>query len=340
MLVYDLADPQEMLGFVRNLPFSQFTLDTILPNDMIDDIEYRFTRSDLVDQDVAPYRAWDAESAIGSRQGLARVLGEIPPVSKKIRLGEEARLRLRSLQVGGDTGALVNAIFDDAANMARSVTARIEQARGRAIYDGKFVVDENGFKQTIDFGIPGTHRVSAATAWSDIAAPAIENMVSWVQTYVDSNGFPPGFALTSTAVMNNLVKNTQVRTFAGLGSIAGLPPLVSQEVLASVLVAHGLPPIVVNDEVVRVGGVSTRVIPADRFVYLPPSDEPLGTTAFGITAESLELAEAGQITTEQAPGLVAVVDKTFDPVSLWTKAAAVAMPVIANARMILTADVQ
>jgi hypothetical protein len=339
MLIYDLAEPQELLGFVRNLPFSDFTLNQILPDDLLDDIEYRFTRSDLVDQDVAPYRAWDAEAAIGSRQGLARIMGEIPPLSKKIRLGEEQRLRLRSLQLGGDTGALVDQIFDDAGAMTRAVQARVELARGRAIYDGKFVVNENGFIQTLDFGIPGTHRVTPAVVWSTSAtATPIADMMTWTQLYVDDNGFPPGYALTSTAVLNNLLKVAEVRTYAA--SLAGTPQMVARPVLDQVVANFGLPPIVVNDEVVRVSGASTRVIPSDRFVYLPPTSENLGRTFYGITAEALELAAAGQIVASQAPGIVAVVDKTFDPVATWTKAAAVAIPIIANPKQIITADVQ
>lgn len=339
MLIYDLADPQELLGFVRNLPFSDFTLEQFLPNQTLDDVEYRFTRSDLVDQDVAPYRAWDAEAAIGSRQGLSRVMGEIPPISKKIRLGEEQRLRLRSLQLGGDTGQIVDAIFDDAANMTRAVQARVEQARGRALYDGKFVVNENGFIQTLDFGIPGDHRVVPSGAlWSNAAAVIIADIRAWVDKYVEDNGFPPAFALTSTAVVTNMLKNTEIRTYAA--SLSGTPALVTRTQLDAVLGAYDLPPIVINDELVRVNGVSTRVIPSDRFILLPPAGSGLGRTFWGVTAEALELASEGQIVANQAPGLVATVDKTFDPVAIWTKASAVTIPVIANPKQIITADVQ
>lgn len=339
-LIFDLTDPQEMLGFVRALPFSDFSLATFLPNDDIDDIEYRYTRDDRVDQDVAPYRSWDAEAAIGERQAVSRIIGEIPPLSKKIRLGEESRLRLRQLQgATGDAGRLVTAIFNDAANMARAVAARTELARGRALYDGKFVVNENGFQQTIDFGIPGAHRVTPATVWSTFAtATPISDMLTWLQTYVDTNGFPPAFALTSTAVLGNLLRSAEVRTFAA--SLAGSPTIVSRPVLNQVLSDYNLPALVINDELVRVAGVSTRVIPSDRFVYLPPAGAGLGNTFFGITAEAIELAEARAITTDQMPGMVAVVDRTFDPVATWTKAAATAMPVIRNPKQILTADVQ
>lgn len=339
MIIYDLAEPQELLGFVRNVPLPNFSLEQYLPNDLLNDVEYRFTQDNTVDQDVAPYRAWDAEAAIGSRQGLARIMGEIPPISKKIRLGEEQRLRLRSLQLGGDTGELVDRIFDDAGNMSRAVQARVEQARGRAIYDGKFVVNENGFVQTIDYGIPGGQRVAPGTLWSNTAASTpVDDMRTWIDVYVDANGFPPGLALTSTAVISNLLRNAQIRTLAA--SLAGGPSIVSRPVLNATLSDFELPPLVAYDTSVRVGGSATKVIPNDRVVFLPPPGSGLGRTFWGITAEALELASEGMIVERQAPGLVAVVDKTFDPVSTWTKAAAVVMPVIANPKQILTADVQ
>jgi hypothetical protein len=42
---------------------------------------------------------------------------------------------------------------------------------------------------------------------------------------------------------------------------------------------------------------------------------------------------------DQAPGLVSVVEKTFDPVATWTKSAAVALPVLVNPNLSFSADV-
>src|SRR5688572_30128973 len=96
-LVYDVANPRELQGFAREIlneeNRNRFTLSQFLPNDNIDDISYRVPRGNTVDEDAAQVRAWDAESPIGDRQGISRIMGELPPISKKIRLGEEDRLR-------------------------------------------------------------------------------------------------------------------------------------------------------------------------------------------------------------------------------------------------------
>ena len=337
MLIYDLVDPQELVGFVRNLEFDQFNLAQFLPNQEVSDLEYRFNRGNLQDQDAATYRAWDTEAPIGSRQGVQRVRGELPPISKKIRLGEEERLRMAALQ-SGDNSALIEQIFNDAANMTRAVQARMELARGEALHTGKVVISENGMEAEIDFGLPSSHDVSAATVWSDPEADVIEEALSWVETYQDSTGgLSPAAFLTSTKVTRHLLRNDQIRALAA--TIGGAPALVTEETLQQVFQAYGLPPFIRHDAQIRVNGTAQRVLPDDKIVALPPAGEPLGNTLYGVTAEALELQAEGQLVASQAPGIVAVVEKTFDPVSTWTKSAGIGVPVIANPELLFVATV-
>lgn len=345
MLIYDLADPQELQGFVRGvqqeLDANTFTLSSVLPNQMLDDIEWRIVSGSLLDQDAAKVRAWDTEAPLGKRQGLSRKSGELPPISKKMRVGEEERLRLRSLQGGGSTKQIVDAIYDDASNLARAVAARMEMFRGEALYTGAIAINENGVKATVSFGRAGSHAPSALTGadkWDAYTTcKPIQNLQTWVQTYVDTNGVRPAVIQTSSAVIGHLLLSDQVRTL--LSVVSGAPALVTMSQLSAVLQAFNLPPIVAYDVVTRVDGSATRVIPADKVLLLPPASEPLGKTFWGVTAEALELVGAAQINQDQAAGLTAVVEKTFDPVSTWTKVSAVGLPVLANPNLTLVADV-
>lgn len=342
MLIYDLVDPQELQGYVRGfqveLERNRFTLSQFLPNNNIDDIEYRFTRGQLQDQDVAPVRAWDTEAPIGSRQGLERIMGELPPISKKIRLGEEERLRKRKLETG-DGAPIVNAIYADATNMARAVLARVELLRGEALEDGALAIDENGVVQTVDFGRTASHDDAAigATLWDDPSSTPVEDTRALVEQYLDTNGVKPGLILCSTAILSALLLNDTIRTLAA--TVAGTPGIVTEATLRAVFQAFGLPPFVAYDTKVRVAGSQVSVIDPKKIILLPPAGEPLGGTFFGTTAESIELVEAQQIASDQAPGLVSVVEKTFDPVSTWTKAAAIALPVLANPDLTLVRTV-
>jgi hypothetical protein len=117
------------------------------------------------------------------------------------------------------------------------------------------------------------------------------------------------------------------------------PAFLNVNGLNQIRATYGLPPVVTYDVKTRVAGVSTRVIPDTKFIYLPPAGEPLGRTFFGTTAEAIELVGARQIASDQAPGMVAVVEKTFDPVATWTKCAAIALPVLVNPDLTFVATV-
>lgn len=342
MLVLDLADPQELQGFVRGIQLEQernrFTLQQYLPNRPIDEIEYRVTRGSLRDADAATVRAWDTESPIASRQGLERIMGELPPISRKIRLGEEERLRRRAIERQDNTG-LIDAIYNDADQMSRAVLARVEMFRGEALFNASVVIAENGVSQTVTFGRIAGHTVTAGVLWSTVAtADPVADMRAWVQTYIDTNGVAPAYGLTSTAVLGNLMRNAAIRSLAT--TTAGVPGIVTLDTVHAVFAAFGLPPLIAYDTNVRVAGSQQRVTPVNKLVLMPPGDEPLGATFFGTTAESLELVEAKAIKQDQAPGMVATIHKLDDPVSIWTKVAAIALPVLINPDLTFTATVQ
>jgi hypothetical protein len=343
LLNTDYIEPVELTGYVRefaaNLPINQFALAQWLPNRVIDDLEYRYTRGGEGLTEAATFRAYDAESPIGSRPGVTRVSGELPPISRKIRLSEYDRLRQRS--ANGD--AVRNLVLTDAERMTRAVSARMEMARGDALVNGSVTINENGVQATVSFGRTGSHAVTPGTPWSTVAsATVLTDLLSWMQTYIDTNGEPPGAILTSTTVQNYMLRNAEIRTIAG--SLAGTPSIVTMPALRSVLEAHGLPPIYTYDARVSVDGVSTRVIASDILLLLPAPTGPdnaegtdLGATLWGTTAESLDPKYG--LEEGERPGIVAGSYATEDPIAIWTKAAGVGLPVMANPDLTLKADV-
>lgn len=338
----DYVEPVTLTGYARralaDLEQNQFTLSQFLPSVEIDDLDYRFTRGGEGLAEAATFRAYDAESSIASRPGVTRVSGELPPVSRKIRLGEYDRLRQRKADQ-----AITDGLFTDSERMVRAVAARIELARGQALTTGKVTISENGFTAEIDYGrLPGHSNIAPATLWSvSASATPITDLLAWQQTYVtDNDGQAPGAIITSLKVLNNILRSAEVRTLGA--TVAGSPQIVSRAVLTQVLEAYGLPPIYLNDTQVKVGATATRVIP-DTAVILAPApgaagaDTVLGSTLWGTTAESLE-SDFGLAGGDE-PGIVAGAYSDKDPVALWTKAAAIALPVLANPNLTFHAKV-
>lgn len=346
MLVTDLVNPQELTGFVRGLAFADFTLDRFLPNRQRPAIDYAFTRTDRVRQDMASYRGWDTESPIGKRPGFDRIRGEIPPLSKKNVLGEEQRLLLEQLRNGGTvdrtSNALVEATFADAALLTESVQARIEYARGQVLSTGKvtFTNDAGFIAAEVDYELLAGHIVTAGVLWSTVAtADPINDLRGWVTTYKSNNGGrAPGVILISDTILGYLLLNTKIRELASVGGT--IPSLLTPGTIGALFQAHGLPPFEVYDTQVSIAGSDTRVTPVNKALLLPANpDEAFGETTFGVTAEALELAGAQSIAPADAPGLVGVNMRTFDPVQTWTKVAGVALPVLKDPNRVMVATV-
>lgn len=339
----DYVTPAELSGYVRaalaDMQANRFTLSRFLPNRTIDDLQYRFDRGGAEGlAEAATFRSYDTESPVGSRPGVTRVTGELPPVSRKIRLGEYDRLRQRRLD-----SRVRGTILTDAERMTRAVAARIELARGEALYKGKIELSENGVIATVDFGRAAGHTVNAAVAWTDIVnATPLTDLIAWCEVYRASNGVAPGVVQLSSAALGLLIRNAEIRALAA--TVVGTPNVVPQATLQGIFQAHGLPPFEVYDAQVRVAGSSQYVIPRDKVLLLPAPGDPndpesseMGATLWGTTAESLE-PEFGLEDGEE-PGIVAGAYSTKDPVAVWTKAAAVSLPILANPDMSFAADI-
>lgn len=344
LLTTDYILPAELTGYARaglgDQPINQQSvLAQWLPDRLVDDLEYRFSKGGEGLIDAAQIRTYDAESGIGRRPGTTRVSGELPPISRKIRLSEYDRLRLRQ-----DSNALIrNGLMDDGMRMARAVTARVDMLRGEALYKGKLQIDENGVVATVDYGRDASLTTTAGTVWSDTAnADILTDMLTWRDLYIAFNGAQPGAILTSQRVVNYMLRNQKLRDLAA--SNGHSPAILSLAFLNAMLSDYGLPTIYIFDAQVSVAGVATRLIPDDRFLFLPApvastdwENAPLGATFWGTTAESLEPGYG--IEPGEEPGIVVGSYKTEDPIAQWTKAAAISLAVLANPNLSFCADV-
>jgi hypothetical protein len=335
--------PDAQTVFIRNVPTpAEFSLSDLLPDRF-------FTRNTIDLSEItrtnrtARFRAFDGRLHVSERDVGVTKQVKLPPLSTSLNKGELERLQLEfARNSGGDPAEVVNAIYDDSTNLTREVQARMEQARGDVLTDGKFTLaGEGGLFMEADYGVPGGHIVAPGTLWTTVAtATIIANISAWVDVYVATNGFAPGGIATSRRVVNLMLQNAEIRTLAA--SMSGTPSLVTRGALDNVLDAFGLPPIIkVYDTVVDVDGTSTRTIPDDRVIFVPPNIADLGYTAWGVSATALELVNSSAVdfSFQEAPGIVGVVEKIGPPYREFVFVDAVGMPVLQNARLLMVADV-
>jgi len=217
----------------------------------------------------------------------------------------------------------------------------MEQAIGDVLVDGKLTINENGFQGEADFGIPANQLVTAGTAWTtNASAAALDNLIAWLDVYVAANGAPPGAILTSNRVRRLMQVNAQL-IGAAVGSTSGKTRINNEE-LRDLLESEGIPGnIITYDTQVDVDGSSTRVIPDDRLIFLPANLGDAVQVRYGVSATALELVNSSvsDLSFEEAPGIVGVVEKVGPPYRQFTFVDAVGMPVLANAKSVLVADV-
>jgi hypothetical protein len=339
--------PDALTEFVRQVPVpNNLALGQFLPDRHFND--NRIDVSELtVTGRTARFRAFDANVHVSRRDTATLKTVKLPPLSDSISVGELERVQLEIARTAGtNLRAIIDAIYNDAELLTRNVQRRMEQARGDVLLDGKFTLTgEGGLTLEADYGVPAGNFVTAATLWTTTAtADPLTDLFNWTYYYnvTAGNGFDPGGIIISRRILNALLANQALRTWTG--NILGVNTMLNRAQLDQALAARGVPPILaVYDTQVDVDGTSTRVLPDNKVIFLPPDPATnLGYTAYGVTATALELASAdgSDMTFEEAAGVVGVVDKDVSPpFRQQTYVDAVGMPVIANPRALFVATV-
>jgi len=342
MIIWDAeVTPDALTAFVRQVPPNpQLTLTGMFSrqevmNNVVDWAEITSTNR------TARYRDYDGVIHSSSRDGATEKKVPLAPLSSSLSMGEYERLKVEFLRTGGTRGAVLEqAIYNDAERLTTEVLNRYELAWGDVLTDGKLSINEGGFVAEMDYGVPGELVQTPSASWDIAGTALVTDLEAWLNEYVFVNGFMPGSILCSTRVQTAVKKNTSVIN-AVVGSAAG-KPRVSRMELNEFMAGEGWPifrdP---YDTQLSVDGTSTRVIADDMIVFLPPNLDDLGASYWGVSATSLELVNSNEaeMTFEDAPGVVGVVEKMGPPYREYTFVDAVGMPVLTNASLLMVADV-
>lgn len=336
--------PDDLTTFVREVPAdSSLALSQMFPTRFVDDNTVDFAEIIRTNR-TARFRSFDGRIHVSERDAGSEKRVKLLPLSSSLSMGEYERLQVQFARTGGtNQRALVTAVYNDAENLTREVQARLEQAWGDVLTDGKLTINENGFQGEADFGVPAGQIVAPAGAlWSNTAtAVPLTDIRTWSDAQAAAGNGRPATFKTSLAVMRLLQTNKEVID-AIIGSTAGRTFVTITELnnlLASMQLPTAEDP---YDSQVDVDGTQTRVIADDKVVFFPANKAALGYTAFGLTATALELvnSEESALSFEEAPGIVGVVEKSGPPYKQFTFVDAVAMPILANAKLMTIADVK
>lgn len=301
------------------------------PNEYIDDVAFKFRPGGEFEDAVAEYRAWDTEAPIGGRPGGEEITGEIPPISRKTRLGEYDTLRRRR----SPEEAIRNVIRRDARAQATQIARRLELGRAQALVTGQLLLNENGLILPLDYQRDPTHTTTPGTAWSNLTtSDPVSDLIAW-RDRVELKGYAVDAIVTTRQVLSYMLRNTKIINDVK-GSAMGATR-VTQEQLNDRLAEDGLPSVTVYSANVAGG----NPIGDNTLLMLPArGQKEVAQTLMGPTAEALEAPyDQGLGGDTNIPGLISGVYKKNDPVTLWTLTSAVGAPMLFAADATLAATV-
>lgn len=337
------ANPDDLTVYTRLVPLpNTFTLSQLFPVETTPNNTFDFAEITRTNR-TARYRSFDGRVHVSSRDVGKEGRVKLLPLSSSLEQGEFERLQIDFARFGGNNVQLLTtAIYNDAAQLVQEMHARIEQAWGDVLTDGKLTISENGFFGEADFGPPAGFNPAAATAWTNSASSdPLTDIISWCDTYRLLNGFNPAYMLPSLQTTRLLQTSAKVIA-AVAGSTLGRTRAKLSEV-KDLFDSEGLPTLLdPYDTQVDVDGVSTRVLPANKLIMLPPNVADLGAMKWGISATALELvnSQVSDFSFADAPGIVGVVIKTDSvPFRQFTYVDGVGMPILKNARLLMSPTV-
>lgn len=302
-------------------------VDQIFPDRKTQNFEAEFTRlsNTAMIPRAAMVHAYDTETEIGQRPGFESISAEKLLIKEKIDQGENLRKYLDRLGNAPES-TILEYIYNDMANEARVVATKTKLMKLEALATGKVTVHENNLNFVIDYNVPDENRV--AYTWSDPTHDIlgdIEAMIALART----NGKIVTGAVTTPAIMAAIRKNTALRT-AMLGALNEGKYVSEKEVKAwisenfgfSINVVEG----VYNKQAADGTLTATPVLEADVFTLYVANGGVAGVGLWGPTPDEQSLlalpnvSQSGYITIHQW--------NTDDPVTTWTRASGVFVPVL------------
>ncbi|AXN51237.1 hypothetical protein DSM43518_04779 [Mycobacterium marinum] len=342
---------EDVLTFTQEIPIpsnNRFTVD-FPEQDYVGTDEIDFATIKKTNR-AAKFRNWDGSYWVAPRDTGSERRVRMLPLGGQLSVGEYERRQIEFARVGGTIQSiLVDAIYNDLQDLARYAQNRVELAWGDVLTDGVLTIDENGVKQQVDYGIPAAQKVTANTLWSDHAnATPLTDLITWTGVWSGINGMPHGQFRTSTAVVQDLMQNKQLRD-AIKGDQTGVTWVSISEINAF-LAGFGIPPFVVPldgqpggsiySSSFDVDDVTVAAFPEDRLLFLPADMSTLGFTAWGTPTTVMEL-NAKNVQVEVTTRLIGIlVREEAPPFVKRTFVDGVVLPVIADPRKILVAKVR
>ena len=272
---------------------------------------------------MAMVHAFDSEARIGDRPEYEEIKAELLLVKEKLNQGEELRKRIKDLGMSASEANVLNAIYDDINHLISKVLTAFEKRACELLSTGKVVINENDAKVTVNYGFKDATNKIDFTGWSSADHDVVADLIALRRA--SKNKIVR--QIMSSTVMGYILANTKLNAIAEKAGVYVTEDWAKTYILNTVGIE-----IVVDDRTYKLSHKDTteyRFFPENVVVSLTTRGE-VGKTF--MTSTPIEDGD----TVDGKYGFVAVSQwKTKDPVTSWTKAEGVGLPVIAGINKML-----
>ena len=267
---------------------------------------------------MALVHGFDTEARIGDRPEYEEIKAELLLVKEQINQGEELRKRIKDLGMSAVEANVLKAIYDDINHLISKVLTAFEKRACELLSTGKVVINENNAKVTVNYGFKEATNKIDFTDWSNPSHDIIADLIA-LRTASKNKIVRQ---IMSSTVMGYILANTKLATIAEKAGV-----YVTQDWAKTYIQNIVGTEIIVDDRTYKLSHkdeTEYRFFPENVLVSLTTKGE-VGKTFMTSTP-----IEDGS-TADGKYGFVAVSQwKTEDPVTSWTKAEGVGLPVIAG----------
>jgi len=330
LLLRDTNDT-DLTVYARQLttPANYALTREILPARQIQGVRFR-TTSAKRRVNAAKFRAYDAPTALAKRQA-ERVVNEgmLPALGQTLPISEMDQILL-DVGRGADTQAYIDLLYSDVDRHVESIQTAQELAAGQLLANGTVTLP--GLGLDVNWNVPSANTPTAAVLWDQPNATPLSDERAWIDYLIDSGAPAPREVLTSRRARSMLAANAEYQVaFYGQNAANNPGTTLSPLEVDAVRARFGLPPIRIYDVQVWNDDVYQRVIPDNKWILIPdvPASE-WAETQYGVTREAAKFTSGTNpaLTREEAPGIVVVTKVEDDPVQIYTRGAAIGMPVL------------
>lgn len=270
--------------------------------------------------------ALDSEARIGDRPEYEEIRAELLLIKEKINQGEELRKKIKDLGMDSSDNAIVLAIYDDIANQISKVLVGFERRACELLSTGKVEINENGAVKTVTMGFNESTNKVAFTGWADPTHDIVGDIVALNKK---AKGKIRRLIL-SPERMANILNNNKLNSIAAADVNQGY--LTEDYAINFIKRIAKIEDIKVDDRTFKLSykdNTEYRYFPQNTVVAL---------TSVGTVGQTLMTStpiEDGN-TVDGKYGFVAVSQwKSEDPVTSWTKAEGVGLPIIPDINNVL-----